>query len=162
MKLTVPKATLVLAAFLALVQGCTPAPEEEEPEYDVLYYSTLVRGNDSAIRDTTEMVIRDAEKWAEVKEKLEFFEAPRPVDFGQAMVLLIALPVDTGGYFLDIDRIEYDEERVMVTYIIYEPGSDCLNVAAEITPYIAVEVRRTETPVTFTGQREYEFCNPLL
>ncbi len=144
--------------------ACLPVQEEEEeePEYDVLYYATLVRGNDSAVRDTTEMVIRDAETWEEVKEKLEYFEAPRPVDFQQAMVLLIALPVDTGGYFLNVDTIEYDENRVMVTYIIFEPGSDCLNVAAEITPYIAVEVRRTETPVTFTHRREYEFCNPNL
>jgi len=154
----------ILALLLAL-SSCQMAEEpavEEEPEYDVLYFAPLVKGQNSGIQDTTATVIRTEKEWNRIRAKLEYFEEPREVDFAQAMLILLAMPVDTGGHDLVVDTVEYDEDRVLVSYIVYEPGSDCLNVTADITPYSVIEVRRADTPVEFSSTREYVFCEPNL
>ena len=61
-----------------------------------------------------------------------------------------------------LTNVEYGDGKVMVTYYIFEPGGDCLNVATDVSPYEVAEVRRMDAPVTFSHIREYVFCKPNL
>lgn len=149
--------------FVLLGIGCAPVPEEEideGPLHEALFFTSLARGTDSDLSDTLQVVLRSPQEWDGFRSALHLFEPPRRVDFGQAMVVAVAMPVDTGGYLLDIESVEYSPDSVYVTYTIYEPGGDCLNVEASVTPFHAVEVRRVDEPVRFTGRREYVFCDP--
>lgn len=157
--------TIALSALLGLTllaTGCAPEPAEEtddEPLHESLFFTTLVRGTDSALRDTLQVVLRSPQEWDSFRRDLYVFEPPRSVDFDQAMLVAVALPVDTGGYMLDVESVEYSPDSVYISYTVYEPGGDCLNVEAAVTPFHVVEVRRVDEPVKFSGRREYVFCD---
>lgn len=136
----------------------TAVPIADEPESEPVYFAPLIRGTDSALSDTTEAIVRSGAEWRDLVANLAPFEEPRAVDFSQAMLVVVALPVDTGGYMLDVETVELLSDSLVVSYVVYEPGGDCLNVEAAVTPYHVVEVRRMDAPVAFHKRREYVFC----
>jgi hypothetical protein len=142
-----------------LLIGCIEAtPVPDEPESEPLYFEPIGLGQTAMLADTTELLIRDAALWEAYQDSLRPLGAFKPVDFEQAMVLLVAVPVATGGYSVQVETVERLEDEVVARYMITVPDDDCIPMMSQATPFQAVLVRRTAGQVRFEHQTEPFHC----
>jgi hypothetical protein len=138
--------TLVLLAIC--LAGCgddgTVAPRAEPVDFDA-----VAQGRNARFDDLTETRIRDAETWQTVRPSLRPVGTIENVDFSNREVLLVAMPVTSGGYDLEFERIDRLEEGIRAYYIVHEPGEDCMTAQVMLTPFAAVSVERTDEDITF-------------
>jgi len=156
---------LCSSLFCVFLIGCIPIPEPEEleddePEIEAFYFETIGRGSASPAPDTTEVIVRDAEAWATYQER---FQPPLPfksVDFSQEMVILIAMPTETGGHSIMVEAIEREENGTTVTirYVLNEPGEFCVPFQNEDLPFQAVIMRPDDGPFVFEHRIEPMSC----
>ena len=112
-----------LLPLLALVaMACTPEPPLPDTDFDavpeLLYFERLGLGQRTQLADTTEVLIRDAATWSIYQDSLETPGPFRAVDFEQAMVLLVSVPAETGGYGVEFETAELIDGEIVVTYAL--------------------------------------------
>lgn len=129
-----------------------------EDEGVPLYYEMVGFGQSTAIVDTIETVIRDNESLRAFEQQLKVSHPFRNVDFDQAVVLLVAVPVPTGGYSVEFATIDQFEDGVVAQYIVSAPGSDCITPMGQSAPYVAALIPRTENEIRFEHQTEEIPC----
>lgn len=152
-----PPALLVLG----LLSGCRDEPDEPAfVDYgpEPLYFEPIGMGQRAMLGDTMEVAIRDEAAWAAYRDSLRPMAPFKEVDFSQAMVLLAALPQQASGYSVEFTSVEQTDSTVVATYVVSEPGPDCLTSIAETVPFGAILVRRAEGPVRFVREREEYSC----
>ncbi|MDZ4699627.1 MAG: hypothetical protein SH809_07975 [Rhodothermales bacterium] len=139
--------------------ACEPAqdPDAISPSTAV-YFEALMRGQSAAFADTVEMVVRDAESWDALLGRLETLLPMPPVDFTDAMVLLVAVPTPTGGTNIQFDSVEDDGQTWIATYSIGMPARDCRAIDGIAVPFQAVVVPRSDRPVRFEHSIEPYPC----
>jgi hypothetical protein len=130
----------------------------EEDLSEPLYFEPIGRGQSTAVLDTIEAVIRTPESLEDYLRQLRPPYPFRPVDFSQAMVILVAVPAPGGGYSVDIESVEMYEEQIRVEYVVTIPGDDCVTSIGQNTPFVATLVRRAEGEVRFTHRVEEMLC----
>lgn len=129
-----------------------------ETDTEPLFFETIGMGQMAAFTDTTEIIIRDADHWAEVQAQLRPLRDFPAVDFEQMMVLLVAVPVNTGGYSVQFESVEYDDATITATYMLTIPDDDCITITALAVPFQAVQVRRVEGEAQFARETELFRC----
>lgn len=110
--------------------------------------------NDSAIGDSLRVVIRDAEAWRKVWERIHYSPVqpfpPLPeFDFSREMVIVAALGGrPTGGYGIIVDPYERGG-RLEVIVIKQTPGKACITTQMTTAPVDIVRLSKTERSVVF-------------
>jgi hypothetical protein len=142
-----------------LPAACREAPQDatEVSIAEALAFEPLGRGRQARL-DTTERVIREAAAWAAYQDSLRPLMPFKAVDFEREMVLLVALPVPTGGYDLRFEIVEQTEEGVTAHYRLFEPGSDCRVTMGESVVFEAVRVASLDASFHFEHERETLRC----
>ena len=149
---------IVAASLLVAMSACSrPYVEIEEPT-ESLVFETIGVGQRGFVADTLETVVNDSLVWSEMSGNLSPLEPFKPVDFSQAMVGLIAMRVESGGYAIEVESVEFVEGEIVVSYVLYEPGSDCIALMADALAFQAVTIRRTEGDVRFVRRNESYKC----
>lgn len=130
--------------------GSSPAPTTEAEESgEFLVFDPLALGQTGAFTTPIERVYRDEDSWRGAMDSLRINVAPGPVDFTQSMVVLLALPQESGGYSIEVQTVESRAEGLLVEYELSVPADDCIPIAGAALPFQAVTVRRADGPVTF-------------
>lgn len=147
-----PFAPLLLACALLLAacdEGPQPAPiTAEDLVEEPLYFEPVGFGQRSLLEDTTRLLVRDPARWASLRDSLRPQNPFVPVDFDQAMVAVIALPVRSGGYDVTVESVLAVDSTIQIAYTLTRPGSDCITAYSPSTPFQAVLIRRAAgTPV---------------
>ncbi|MDX1428971.1 MAG: protease complex subunit PrcB family protein [Rhodothermales bacterium] len=157
-----PVTLILVVATAAFAIGCSPRttsqPDSDLPP-EALYFETVGFGQTGAIADTTEAVFYDEASWRDAASQLRPREALGTVDFSQYMVILAALSQPTGGYRVEFNSVERQQEEIVASYTVYAPGGDCMTIAALTLPFQAVAVRRADGEVTFQRSVERESCS---
>lgn len=156
----IPVALLIIALSFH-GPGCAPdnaIDSSDAADIDVLYFEPIGTGQRGTVQDTLETVIRDSVEWSSMVAMLNNREPFGPVDFSQSMVFLVALPQSTGGYRLQFESIEKQQDEITASYVVYAPGSDCLTISALTQPFLAVAARKAEGSVTFKRSVRWESC----
>lgn len=151
--------TVAGSLLLGVFAGACSVPDGEvvsEGEY--LVFEPMGRGQDGQVADTLERVFRDAATWEAFRDSLVAFEAFPDVDFSQQMVVVMALPQDTGGYGVETVAVELRPDEAIVEYVVTQPAIDCIPVPGRSLPYEVVAVRTTELPVRFQRAVEPYRC----
>ncbi len=143
---------LIMAALTGA--GCAERAEVIVEETELLPYESIGVGANARLSDTTEVLLYTPEAWDAYREKLQSVGPFRPVDFTQEMVVLVAVPVPSGGYSVEIGSVEKKADGIEVDYILYEPRNDCITVEGVAVPYQAVKARRAEGAVRFVRHTE--------
>jgi hypothetical protein len=147
--------SLLLAVFAG---ACQVREGEVVSEGDYLVFEALGRGQTGLVADSTERVFRSAAAWEAFRDSLSTF-APFPeVDFEQAMVLVMALPQEIGGFGVETVAVELTTDEVVVEYVVTKPASDCIPVVGTSLPFEVVAVRRADGPVRFERRVESYRC----
>lgn len=152
---------LGLAALALTLSACADegtagdaSPEEGTP----LYFEPIGYGHRASLSDTIEVVARDREDWLSIRDSLSPTMPFDSVDFNQAVVLLAALPQTISGYSIEFTSVEERDSVVVAEYLVNAPSDDCLTAFADLVPFQAVLVRRTEQPVEFERVVEEYRC----
>lgn len=119
-----------------------------------LFFEQVVRGQQASFVDTIETVIKDNETWTAYKTMLNVSTGGGAVDFDQMMVILAAIPAESGGYYVSFQSIEETDSTIVANYVLGVPGDDCITAMGLTVPYQAVTVRKGDLAVVF--EREIE------
>lgn len=119
------------------------------PRPDPVEFDAVAQGRNARFDDLTETRVRDAETWETVRPSLRPVGTIENVDFSEREVLLVAMPVTSGGFDLEFERIERLDGRIRAYYIVHEPGDDCMTAQVMLTPFAAVSIERTDDDITF-------------
>jgi hypothetical protein len=161
--MTLPRFRTALCSFLlaSVVAACLPAETtwyDAVPESDVLYFEPIARGQQATLQDSTEIAIRDAETWETYRRQLRTQGAISEVDFSQTFVLLVALPMPSGGYLVDFESVEELDGTIIASYLVTLPGDDCMTAMGRTVPFQAVMVRLADGELRFQRRVERVPC----
>lgn len=135
-----------------------PSPNAEEMTYDIIHQE-----NRSSIKDESQLIIRDAEEWNAIWNKMNSYRMPTPeqpeVNFEEYVVLACFMGEKTsGGYHVDLDKIEQTGKNINVYLTYTSPGQTCFVTEALTQPVIIVKVPRTEGEYSFQTKSITKDC----
>jgi PrcB C-terminal len=127
---------------------CAAAPA------DPVTFKTIDRGGQSNIESAREVVVRTAADWTKLWSE-HAGGRPRPrVDFTRSMVVGVFLGSrSTGGYSVDITRIEREGSDLVVTYRERKPDPADIVTQVITMPYHLVTTERFAGPIRFARAR---------
>lgn len=123
------------------------------------------RGQYGALVDGTQRVLRDESAYASFWETLHADrdsvpERPR-VDFSEQVVVAVVLGQrPTGGYSVEIDTAQANEEgnQIQVQYTEFVPGDGCATTQVLTSPYVLATVAAQDESFTFEGTEKARSC----
>lgn len=144
---------------ILLLPACLPAqdPDAISPSMAV-YFETVGQGQSMVLTDTLEVVVRDSAAWMALAGQLETLLPMKPIDFGQSMALVAAVPTSMGGSSVVFASVEDDGSTLIATYMVGIPGWDCRIIDGRTVPFQVVVVPRSEAPVRFEHAQEPYPC----
>ena len=138
-----------LTAIAIMLAGCGSPDEVGGPSYEPVSYIVIGHGRNAHVEDVTEVRVQTEDQWRGYADLLVPLGELQDVDFETNDVLLIALPVSSGGYDLSVDDVAMSDEELVVRFLLEEPGENCLVAQVMLTPFIAVTVPAGDLPVRF-------------
>jgi hypothetical protein len=155
---------LLLVAVTAAACGGAKAPAPAVPLGPVPVDAKLLYDNGGGIRDSGQIVIRDAASLQEVWQRATSTQSSPPpvpvIDFQKDMVIVVA-----GGRMSPSNEIHVDsagmrrertpagiEQRVLAVHYTVTEG--CTRINRDAYPVEAVRIRRYQGEVRFIGKRQ--------
>lgn len=150
----------ILALLVLFSSGCERASDtgQDDSGPESLYFEAVGAGQAGRLSDTTEVVLRTPDEWIALKDSLRMVAPIPEVDFSQTMLLVAALPQNSGGFRVQFESVEKAGDEILASYVVFAPGSDCLTIMALTLPFQAVAVRKADGEVTFRRRVELESC----
>jgi PrcB C-terminal len=139
------RATIALLWWMVASMGAAADP---------MPFKTIDRGGHSEIEEAREVVAHTAAEWSTLWRQ-HAPDRPRPaVDFTRSMVIGVFLGSrPTGGYAVDVERIDGSEREVTVTWREAKPPADAVVTQVITTPYHLVTVDHVAGAVRFARAR---------
>jgi hypothetical protein len=120
---------------------------------------TVDKGARSGIRERQFVIIKSEKEWESLwaLHKSRVSPAPQvpPVDFGGEMIVAVfSGEKRTGGFGIEIRKIEEDREknRVAVFYFETQPPPRSMVIQALTQPYHIVRLRKMDLPAVFVAE----------
>lgn len=151
-------ATITLLILPFFLTACETEVILDDGPDEVITFEPIAMGQQGAVRDTLELILRDQAALEAVLPKVQPFGEMPQIDWTQMMVGLIAVPTESGGYVVEVQSVERTGSEVNVHYKLAVPGEDCISVQALALPHQIVVIRKTEGNVTFVRERERYSC----
>lgn len=148
-------------AVLLVLTGCQPEPDSEitVDEGELLVFDTAARGQTASTRDTLEVIVRTAEEWSRVSGQFQPVNPFPDFDFTQTMLGVISIPVNTGGFSVDIESVEMVDSTLEIAYVLNVPGATCITAQALAEAWQVFTIRQTDfEDVRFTRRTEWYNC----
>jgi hypothetical protein len=134
------------------VSSSTPAGGSHRGEEAVaqMVPVTVDQGARSAIRDSRQIVVRNAGQWAELWAEHIAGQSPTPplpsVSFATDMIVAVFLGERaTSGYAVSIARVEDRGDEVVVSVEVMNPSRDAFVLDVLTSPFHIVTVPRSES-----------------
>jgi len=142
-----------VASFLLLLASCTACAATAA----TMPFATLAKGLASGVGQPTQIVVRSQTDWAALWSRhMRTQIAPPPppsVDFSRDMVLALFMGErPTGGYAIEVTRIERTDHGLSVHYLTSRPDPSAMQTQALTQPFHLVTVPRVDDPVTFVAE----------
>jgi len=117
-------------------------------------FATLAKGAVSGVAGPAQIVVRNPVDWASLWARhTRFLTAPPPlpaVDFSADMVVALYLGErPSGGYGVEITRIERTDAGLSIRYRATKPYPGAMQTQALTHPFHMVKLPRADDPVTF-------------
>jgi hypothetical protein len=113
-------------------------------------FTAIDRGDQSNIETAREAIVRSASQWTTLWRQ-HAGDRPLPkVDFTKSTVIAVFLGSrPTGGFAVDITRIERNGADLTVTYRETKPAADAMVSQVLTLPYHIVRIDRFPGPIHF-------------
>ena len=122
----------------------TPAEELE--------YREVGKGEYGAIEEKKGVVVRSSEEWADLWADLfPTQQIASAINFDENMLIAVfSGEKSTGGYSVEIKRVDEFADKIQVSVIENMPGEGCIVTQALTSPYHIVEIDKSSKPVEFS------------
>src|SRR5882672_1575839 len=142
-----------VASFLLLLASCTACAAVAV----AVTFSTLAKGLASGVGQPTQIVVRSQNDWAALWSRhMRTQIAPPPppsVDFSRDMVVALFMGErPTGGYAIDVTRIERTDAGLAVHYRTTRPDPSAMQMQVLTQPFHLVTLPRADDSVTFVAE----------
>ncbi len=144
--------------------GSPPAATAPPAAAPLAPTAVLFYDNSGGIRDSVRMVVRDQERFRQIWRQATSTQSAPPaapaIDFGRAMLLVVAAGRMTPEDAVHIDSVSVREEtdgdggRSEVLQAVVRTVRGCGGFSADAYPLAIVQVARYEGPVRFVERRE--------
>lgn len=143
---------VMLALVFAACAHNGEASNMKQPE-------VIAEGGYSGVAHPEQRVIRDPAEWERLWSRHAGEKAAPEVDFEREMVVAaFAGEFRTGGYSIDIDRLERTDEGLVVHVVLERPGATCMTTQALTQPFQIARVPRVDGEVEFRVRTETRKC----
>lgn len=143
-------------------EDSTGQQEQADPA-DQIAFQTISKGHLSGHRTSAYYVIKNEDQWTEVWNKHQCIFLPQlpppEVDFSKSMIIAVFMgEFTTGGYGIEIIKIDSATDSLIVTVEKTYPGKGCAVTLALSQPYHIVKIDKTEKEIAFeTVERTIEY-----
>lgn len=143
---------IVIIIFVFIVCLNTQAIFGEKE--DGFEFNTIAKGHYSGIADSRNLIIKDIQTWQEAWEAHASIRLPRPelpnIDFTEKLVIAVFNGErSTGGYTLEIDKIERMDDKIRVYICKQKPGPGLMVTQAFTQPHHIIEIEKSDLPIEF-------------
>jgi len=124
-----------------------------------LEFDTIEKGFFSDITEKKDLIIRTQDEWAKLWNKHTSIRIPYPeapvIDFTENMILAVFMgQKPSGGFALEITRVEKCENGLIVFFSEVEPPPDAVVTAVLTQPYYIIRIEKSNLPVKFKKTEE--------
>lgn len=124
----------------------------------------LAADANTGIEQSRRLVLRSEADWLEVWELWNIPVEPKPelpaVDFATEMVIVAAMGSrPSSGFAIGVDTVVEEPTRVLINTFTVRPGGDCFVLGVITAPAVAVAIRTTQKPVSFTNTAYVHDCD---
>ena len=161
---------LAVAVLLLPVVACSSGTDQSAPDYGPrvsVYHadsgSTVLLAGISGLRSRANLVVTDADTWAQVWAEAQAPYQPQEpapgIDFGEDGVIVAALGTSpSGGYAIAIDSIEFFASGQRVHLTRTSPATSCVSISVITNPVHMVRVPRPLDQVSFVENARVRDC----
>ena len=120
-------------------------------------FSTVAKGLSSGIGEPLQAVVRDPTEWSALWARHARVSgvpaSPPPVSFAREMIVALFMGERaTGGYTIEVVRVERGREGLVVRYRSRSPAPDAVVSQALTQPFHVIRLSRDAKPVTFVQE----------
>jgi len=150
------KTSLIVSMILALAATLQAG---DIPKVESLTMRTLAKIGFSGLTEPQQVVIREEKTWRELWSKhavdKETASKVPKIDFSKEMVIAVALGRQrSGGYLLEITRVEIEGEKLRITYRRKAPAPDSIVLQVVTTPVHFVAVPKSDLKAEFVEMKK--------
>lgn len=140
--------------------GCAEPSDEVSIDISTepMPFDPLAAGWQADVPAALDTVLRTEDGWASMAARLRTQRESRDVDFTQYMVLMVAAPQASGGYGVEFESVERVGDVIEASYVLLEPGPDCVSPMGASVPFRAITVQQLPVPVQFVRRTETFSC----
>jgi len=142
------------AVFLTLfaMEACAVQNSQSNPM--TIPMVTIQKGNFSGIHQPLQVTVSDEKEWEALWKKHTSIQSPPPplpaVDFSTEMVVgLFAGDKTTGGYDVEISKVELKDLDLLIFYVEKNPAPGGMAIQAVTQPFHIVKVPKHDGPIIF-------------
>jgi hypothetical protein len=126
-------------------------------------FETIDQGFYSSISEKNTYVINSLEEWQNIWSQAYSNQTPEPelpaIDFEKETVIAVfAGEFPSGGYEVEIDRLDEYDDVVIATFVITSPGPACGTTDALTQPFHIVKTKKTDKEISFVEGNDVDDC----
>jgi hypothetical protein len=158
---------IVLCAIVGMILagGAVSCLATQPVQPTPVEFTTIAKGDYSAINQSSSEVIKDQETWAARWAMIQFtcpecIERPPPpeIDFGDYILLAHFMgQKSTSGYEVEFTEV-LEGDEISATVKEVSPASGCIVGQVITAPYEVIQIPKTDKQVKFTVQQEIQPC----
>lgn len=150
-------AAILLAAASCEGEKTVTEPTTDEATVELEPVTVVQRSIPGGRGGTVREVIRDQTAWAQTWTELGLDGAPPSVDFGQEMIVVAAMEMQSCVSKVTIQSVSEQGGELVVDILEAPPAPNCVCITAE-RPIHAVRVRKTGAPPRYNVERGQTPC----
>jgi len=152
-------AMIASAVFVFYLILKTDMGDSNIGEKSEVQFTEIKKGFSSEVSNRKFMVIKDSERWSSLLNGIPSQAVDSSVDFDESMVL-VAFQGEkpTGGYSIEITRIDNTKRSVNVYVTEVSPGNDCITTQAVTQPFHIVTTKTIDKEVKFISKMIVADC----
>ncbi len=142
--------------LLVLLLACKSSKDSQQisvSEGTPIKFEQLASGAYSGISDARQVLLTSSAQWEKLWAEIHKFERPQPemlkVDFSNRWLIACFMGTKgSGGYQLEINRIQLQKNQLAIYTTHREPGKNCIATMALTQPYMVVSIEKQKVEKT--------------
>ncbi|MEM6261048.1 MAG: protease complex subunit PrcB family protein [Bacteroidota bacterium] len=144
---------LALVGMLWFLAGCKH--QQTTDGAGEIKFTVIDQGQYSGMEEPEDRFISDGASWEAVWSVLQKGVMPRPtlpeVNFETHTLIACGMGTKTsGGYNIQVDKVEKKEAVITVSVVNSEPGENCLRTSALTQPYVVIKLKKQPATASFS------------